>query len=81
MVRFKEHVQSSNPKHFLSETEFVALRKELAAGSVTGSDGEEAGSPPGEELPPGTEDLADPAKVHTHTHTQDASHTHKLVCV
>ncbi|XP_063079007.1 pre-mRNA-processing factor 39 [Engraulis encrasicolus] len=60
--RFKEHVQSSNPKHFLSETEFVALRKELAAGSVTGSDGEEAGSPPGEELPPGTEDLADPAK-------------------
>lgn len=58
MFRFKEHVQSNNPKHFLSEEEFVALRVELAnANKPSGDDA------PGEELPPGTEDLPDPAKV------------------
>ncbi|XP_039545982.1 pre-mRNA-processing factor 39-like [Pimephales promelas] len=55
--KFKEHVQSNNPKHFLSEEEFVALRVELAnANKPSGDDA------PGEELPPGTEDLPDPAK-------------------
>ncbi|XP_050994711.1 pre-mRNA-processing factor 39 [Labeo rohita] len=55
--KFKEHVQSNNPKHFLSEEEFVQLRVELAnANKPSGDDA------PGEELPPGTEDLPDPAK-------------------
>ncbi|XP_067274436.1 pre-mRNA-processing factor 39 isoform X2 [Pseudorasbora parva] len=55
--KFKEHVQSNNPKHFLSEEEFVALRVELAnANKPSGDDA------PGEELPPGTDDLPDPAK-------------------
>uniref|UniRef100_A0A8C1PQD3 Pre-mRNA-processing factor 39 n=1 Tax=Cyprinus carpio TaxID=7962 RepID=A0A8C1PQD3_CYPCA len=50
--KFKEHVQSNNPKHFLSEEEFVQLRVELAnANKPSGDDA------PGEELPPGTEDL------------------------
>uniref|UniRef100_A0A671T4I0 Pre-mRNA-processing factor 39 n=1 Tax=Sinocyclocheilus anshuiensis TaxID=1608454 RepID=A0A671T4I0_9TELE len=54
---FKEHVQSNSPKHFLSEEEFVQLRVELAnANKPSGDDA------PGEELPPGTEDLPDPAK-------------------
>uniref|UniRef100_A0A671T5B4 Pre-mRNA-processing factor 39 n=1 Tax=Sinocyclocheilus anshuiensis TaxID=1608454 RepID=A0A671T5B4_9TELE len=55
--KFKEHVQSNSPKHFLSEEEFVQLRVELAnANKPSGDDA------PGEELPPGTEDLPDPAK-------------------
>ncbi|XP_073709290.1 pre-mRNA-processing factor 39 isoform X2 [Garra rufa] len=55
--KFKEHVQSNNPKHFLSEEEFVQLRVELAnANKPSGDDA------PGEELPPGTDDLPDPAK-------------------
>lgn len=58
MFRFKEHVQSNNPKHFLSEEEFVQLRVELA--NANKPNGDDA---PGEELPPGTEDLPDPAKV------------------
>ncbi|KAL2082145.1 hypothetical protein ACEWY4_021963 [Coilia grayii] len=57
--KFKDHVTNSNPKHSLSEAEFVQLRAELAAASTT-SGGE--GEAPEEELPPGTEDLADPAK-------------------
>lgn len=56
--RFKEHVQSNNPKHFLSEEEFVQLRVELA--NANKPNGDDA---PGEELPPGTDDLPDPAKV------------------
>ncbi|XP_043075024.1 pre-mRNA-processing factor 39 isoform X2 [Puntigrus tetrazona] len=56
--KFKEHVQSNNPKHFLSEEEFVQLRVELAnANKPSGDDA------PGEELPPGTDDLPDPAKI------------------
>ncbi|XP_051730209.1 pre-mRNA-processing factor 39 [Ctenopharyngodon idella] len=55
--KFKEHVQSNNPKHFLSEEEFVQLRVELA--NANKPNGDDA---PGEELPPGTEDLPDPAK-------------------
>uniref|UniRef100_A0A8C2J6J5 Pre-mRNA-processing factor 39 n=1 Tax=Cyprinus carpio TaxID=7962 RepID=A0A8C2J6J5_CYPCA len=42
--KFKEHVQSNNPKHFLSEEEFVQLRVELAnANKPSGDDA------PGEE--------------------------------
>ncbi|XP_051500283.1 pre-mRNA-processing factor 39-like [Myxocyprinus asiaticus] len=55
--KFKEHVQNNNPKHFLSEEEFVQLRVELA--NANKPNGDEA---PCEELPPGTEDLPDPAK-------------------
>ncbi|KAM3603490.1 uncharacterized protein V6R79_023407 [Siganus canaliculatus] len=61
--RFKEHVQSNNPKHFLSEEEFVQLRLELAKASLAAMVGESEDKPPvQEDLPPGTEDLADPAK-------------------
>ncbi|XP_023668618.2 pre-mRNA-processing factor 39-like isoform X2 [Paramormyrops kingsleyae] len=56
--RFKEHVQNNLPKHFLSLEEFSKLRKELA--SVDKLSGEEV--TPSEDLPLGTEDLADPAK-------------------
>ncbi|XP_076874044.1 pre-mRNA-processing factor 39 [Brachyhypopomus gauderio] len=59
--RFKEHIQNNNPKHFLSEEEFVQLRLELAAANKpSAEEGEEEA--PSEELPPGTEDLPDPAK-------------------
>uniref|UniRef100_A0A8C9S5P2 Pre-mRNA-processing factor 39 n=1 Tax=Scleropages formosus TaxID=113540 RepID=A0A8C9S5P2_SCLFO len=60
--RFREHVQNSLPKHFLSLDEFVRLRKELA---TTNGHGE--GEAPSEEteLPPDMEDLADPAKMVT----------------
>ncbi|XP_076129041.1 pre-mRNA-processing factor 39 isoform X1 [Alosa pseudoharengus] len=70
--RFKEHVQNNNPKHFLSEEEFVQLRVELAAAAKASNasnedededgDGETPSETPSEELPPGTEDLPDPAK-------------------
>ncbi|XP_071019504.1 pre-mRNA-processing factor 39-like [Oncorhynchus clarkii lewisi] len=64
LQRFKEHVQNNNPKHFLSEEEFVQLRVELAkANAVTvNEDGEEATPAEPEGLPAGTEDLPDPAK-------------------
>ncbi|XP_055041347.2 pre-mRNA-processing factor 39 [Misgurnus anguillicaudatus] len=55
--KFKDHVQNNNPKHFLSEEEFVQLRVELA--NANRPNGDDA---PGEELPPGTDDLPDPAK-------------------
>ncbi|XP_029352866.1 pre-mRNA-processing factor 39 isoform X2 [Echeneis naucrates] len=60
--RFKDHVQSNNPKHFLSEQEFVQLRVELSKASLAmvSNDGDTPAVE--EELPPGTEDLADPAK-------------------
>ncbi|XP_062324560.1 pre-mRNA-processing factor 39 [Osmerus eperlanus] len=62
--RFKDHVQNNNPKHFLSEEEFVQLRVELSKASVTGETGEDGETiePPAEDLPPGIEDLPDPAK-------------------
>uniref|UniRef100_A0AAY4BY25 Pre-mRNA-processing factor 39 n=1 Tax=Denticeps clupeoides TaxID=299321 RepID=A0AAY4BY25_9TELE len=56
--KFKDHIQNNHPKHFLSEEEFVQMRVELAASSLSGTDGET----PAEDLPPGTEDLPDPAK-------------------
>lgn len=61
--RFKEHVQSNHPKHFLSEEEFVKLRVELSKSSLAGMISEDDAAVAQEELPPGTEDLADPAKV------------------
>uniref|UniRef100_A0A3Q3NET8 Pre-mRNA-processing factor 39 n=1 Tax=Labrus bergylta TaxID=56723 RepID=A0A3Q3NET8_9LABR len=61
--RFKDHVQNNNPKHFLSEDEFVQLRLELSKASLTPMISEESETPvPQEDLPPGTEDLPDPAK-------------------
>ncbi|XP_034999996.1 pre-mRNA-processing factor 39 isoform X1 [Hippoglossus stenolepis] len=60
---FKDHVQNNNPKHFLSEKEFIEMRLELSKSSLVsmvGSDGETPAAE--EELPPGTDDLADPAK-------------------
>lgn len=61
--RFKEHVQSNNPKHFLSEEEFVQLRQELSKASLAQMGGEQDETPAvQEDLPPGTEDLSDPAK-------------------
>lgn len=57
-------MQSNNPKHFLSEEEFVQLRLELSKASLLAMVCEDEETPaPQEELPPGTEDLADPAKV------------------
>uniref|UniRef100_A0A3B4BE10 Pre-mRNA-processing factor 39 n=1 Tax=Periophthalmus magnuspinnatus TaxID=409849 RepID=A0A3B4BE10_9GOBI len=61
--KFKEHVQNNHPKHFLAEEEFVQLRVELSKASLSsmvGEDGDVAVPP--EELPPGTDDLPDPAK-------------------
>ncbi|KAM9704538.1 pre-mRNA-processing factor 39 [Menidia menidia] len=61
--RFKDHVQSNHPKYFLSEGEFVTLRHELSKASLSAVIGEDGESTvPQEDLPPGTEDLADPAK-------------------
>ncbi|KAM7368112.1 hypothetical protein PAMP_014362 [Pampus punctatissimus] len=61
--RFKDHVQNNNPKHFLSEEEFVQLRLELAKANLVAMICEDEETPVAqEELPPGTEDLADPAK-------------------
>ncbi|XP_021456569.2 pre-mRNA-processing factor 39 isoform X1 [Oncorhynchus mykiss] len=63
LQRFKEHVQNNNPKHFLSEEEFVQLRVELAKANVAAAaNGEGEDTTPADELPPGTEDLPDPAK-------------------
>eukprot|EP00064_Thunnus_orientalis_P018684 superscaffoldBa00004380_g18788 len=61
--RFKDHVQNNNPKHFLSEEEFVQLRLELSKANPVAMVCEDEETPVAqEELPPGTEDLADPAK-------------------
>ena len=57
-------MQTNNPKHFLSEEEFVQLRLELAKASLAAMISEDNETPvPQEELPPGTEELTDPAKV------------------
>lgn len=64
LCRFKDHVQNNNPKHFLSEEEFVQLRLELSKANLVAMVCEDEETPVAqEELPPGTEDLADPAKV------------------
>jgi len=57
-------VQSNHPKYFLSEEEFVQLRLELSKASLSAVIGEDGESTvPQEDLPPGTEDHTDPAKV------------------
>uniref|UniRef100_I3IWV1 Pre-mRNA-processing factor 39 n=1 Tax=Oreochromis niloticus TaxID=8128 RepID=I3IWV1_ORENI len=38
--RFKEHVQTNHPRHFLSEEEFVQLRLELSKASLSGMVGD-----------------------------------------
>ncbi|XP_061900986.1 pre-mRNA-processing factor 39 [Entelurus aequoreus] len=61
--KFKDHIQNNNPKHFLSEEEFVQLRLELSKANLASMVREDEENPaPQEDLPPGTEDLADPAK-------------------
>ncbi|KAM8831217.1 pre-mRNA-processing factor 39 [Spinachia spinachia] len=61
--RFKDHVQNNNPKHFLSEEEFVQLRLELSKASLLAMIGEVTETPiASEDLPPGMDDLVDPAK-------------------
>lgn len=60
--RFKEHVQNNNPKFFLSEEEFIQLRVELSKANMVVSEDSET-PVVGEDLPPGIEDLLDPAKV------------------
>ncbi|XP_051908384.1 pre-mRNA-processing factor 39 isoform X2 [Hippocampus zosterae] len=63
LQKFKDHVQNNNPKHFLSEEEFVKFRLELSKANLATMAGEDGETPANkEELPPGTEDLADPAK-------------------
>ncbi|KAM6954282.1 pre-mRNA-processing factor 39 [Aplochiton taeniatus] len=66
LQRFKDHVQNNNPKHFLSEEEFIQLRVELSKANLPvpaeGEDEDEVVKVEPEELPPGTEDLPDPAK-------------------
>uniref|UniRef100_A0A8C3A3W1 Pre-mRNA-processing factor 39 n=1 Tax=Cyclopterus lumpus TaxID=8103 RepID=A0A8C3A3W1_CYCLU len=65
--RFKDHVQNNNPKHFLSEEEFVQLRLELSKASLLAMIGEVEDTPVAhDELPPGTDDLVDPAKNMRH---------------
>ncbi|NXE98520.1 PRP39 factor, partial [Menura novaehollandiae] len=56
--RFKEHIQNNLPRDFLTTEQFVQLRRELAA--ANGHSGED-----GDELPCGTEDITDPAKLIT----------------
>ncbi|XP_076201937.1 pre-mRNA-processing factor 39 isoform X3 [Aptenodytes patagonicus] len=59
--RFKEHIQNNLPRDLLTTEQFVQLRRELA--SVNGHSGEDA--QPGDDLPSGTEDITDPAKLIT----------------
>lgn len=61
ILRFKEHIQNNLPRDLLTTEQFVQLRRELA--SVNGHSGEDA--QPGDDLPSGTEDITDPAKVPT----------------
>ncbi|XP_035473596.1 pre-mRNA-processing factor 39 isoform X1 [Scophthalmus maximus] len=61
--RFRDHVQNNNPKHFLSEKEFVELRLELSKASLLAMISNDGDTPAAdEEIPPGVEDLTDPAK-------------------
>ncbi|KAK5853161.1 hypothetical protein PBY51_006976 [Eleginops maclovinus] len=63
LQRFKDHVQNNNPKHFLSEEEFIQMRLELSKASLSAMICESEDKPSTQDdLPPGTEDLADPAK-------------------
>lgn len=58
--RFKEHVQNNVPRDLLTTEQFIQLRRELAS-SANSHNGEDA--PPGDDLPSGSEDITDPAKV------------------
>lgn len=58
-LRFKEHIQNNLPRDFLTTEQFVELRRELA--SANGHSGEDA--QPADDLPSGTEEITDPAKV------------------
>lgn len=71
-------MQNNNPKHFLAEQEFVQLRVELSKASLAmvSSDGETPAVE--EELPPGTEDLADPAKVKIQLPVLQGRQIHKM---
>uniref|UniRef100_A0A8D0BLH7 Pre-mRNA-processing factor 39 n=1 Tax=Salvator merianae TaxID=96440 RepID=A0A8D0BLH7_SALMN len=60
--RFKEHVQNNLPRDLLTTEQFIQLRRELAS-SANRHNGEDA--PPGDDLPSGTEDITDPAKLIT----------------
>ncbi|XP_060117981.1 pre-mRNA-processing factor 39 [Heteronotia binoei] len=60
--RFKEHVQNNVPRDILTTEQFVQLRRELAS-SANSHRGEDP--PPGDDLPSGTEDITDPAKLIT----------------
>ncbi|XP_010782535.1 pre-mRNA-processing factor 39 isoform X1 [Notothenia coriiceps] len=63
LQRFKDHVQNNNPKHFLSEEEFIQMRLELSKASLSAMICESEDKPSAQDdLPPGTEDLADPAQ-------------------
>lgn len=67
LCRFKDHVQNNNPKHFLSEEEFIQMRLELSKASLSAMICESEDKPSAQDdLPPGTEDLADPAQVKIH---------------
>ena len=59
VLRFKEHIQNNVPRDLLTTEQFVQLRRELA--SVNGHSGEDA--QPSDDMPSGTEDITDPAKV------------------
>ncbi|XP_078240690.1 pre-mRNA-processing factor 39 [Pogona vitticeps] len=60
--RFKDHVQNNLPRDILATEQFIQLRRELAS-SATSHTGE--GAPAGDDLPSGTEDITDPAKLVT----------------
>ncbi|XP_042694277.1 pre-mRNA-processing factor 39 [Centrocercus urophasianus] len=59
--RFKDHVQNNLPRDLLTSEQFIQLRRELA--SVNGHAGGDASA--GDDLPSGTEDITDPAKLIT----------------
>ncbi|OXB56808.1 hypothetical protein ASZ78_014383 [Callipepla squamata] len=58
---FKDHVQNNLPRDLLTSEQFIQLRRELA--SVNGHAGGDASA--GDDLPSGTEDITDPAKLIT----------------
>lgn len=60
VFRFKDHVQNNLPRDLLTSEQFIQLRRELA--SVNGHAGGDVSA--GDDLPSGTEDITDPAKVH-----------------
>ncbi|XP_043930206.1 pre-mRNA-processing factor 39 isoform X1 [Protopterus annectens] len=59
--RFKEHIQNNLPKACVTVEEFLRLRRELAAAN----DHMNSGDSSADDIPPGTEDIKDPAKLVT----------------